>query len=157
MMQPVKACRNLIESMAEYLTGQELTWVIGLPAVVMMVIGMVAAWRTGRRLAPTVIVLYLVATVLATGEWAIRERYKGQLKQRGGPTLFDDEMDLGDLTVIVPTRGINRESGDLHRTAFAQKLQQVARLVGKPDPSWHQLPRGLSPGVQSDGVAVPIL
>lgn len=75
LMQPVKACRNLIESMAEYLTGQELTWVIGLPAVVMMVIGMVAAWRAGRRFAPAVIVLYLVATVLATGEWAIRERY----------------------------------------------------------------------------------
>lgn len=69
------AAHNLMESMAEYLTGQELIWPIGLPAVAMVVVGMVAAWRTGRRLAPTVIVLYLAGTVLATGEWAIRERY----------------------------------------------------------------------------------
>ncbi len=75
LMMPIRTCRNLMESTAEYLTGQELTWPIGLPAVAMMVVGMAAAWREGRRLAPTVIVLYLTGTVLATGEWAIRERY----------------------------------------------------------------------------------
>ena len=75
LMMPIRTCRNLMESTAEYLTGQELTWPIGLPAVAMIVVGMVAAWRQGRRLAPTVIVLYLTGTVLATGEWAIRERY----------------------------------------------------------------------------------
>ncbi len=72
---PFAASENLLETVAEYLTGQELTWLIGLPAVAMMVVGMVVAWRAGRRLMATVFVLHLVGTLFVTGDWAIRERY----------------------------------------------------------------------------------
>ena len=75
LSQPPLALYNLMESMAEYLTGQEMTLIIGLPAVAAMAVGMVTAWRAGRRFAPAAIVLFLVATVLVTGDWAIRERY----------------------------------------------------------------------------------
>ena len=67
--------RNLLEVLAETLTGQEMTWSVGLAAAGLWVAGLVRQWRRGWRLAALATVAYPILLVLVTGGWAIRSRY----------------------------------------------------------------------------------
>ena len=65
---------NLMRVLSESLTGQEIIPVY-IVAFVLLIVGMVGAWRAGRRIATVVIVLYPLVLIVASGAWLIQPRY----------------------------------------------------------------------------------
>ena len=66
---------NLMMTLSDIFSGQKFAWPVGAPLLVLVSAGIVHAWKQGRRLAASVIVLYPLSMIVVTGAWAIRARY----------------------------------------------------------------------------------